>query len=107
MVFRIVYRVIYGFIGNDRVVERLAQSTIIRRSAQLTARWLTRGRQAVEDSIGGDVRNKQEVIDDLLRRRTADKTGSFGHRFVHRFRRELKDQFNEAKEELGQRRHRR
>ncbi|XP_054158340.1 uncharacterized protein LOC128956646 [Oppia nitens] len=105
MVFRIVYRLIYGFIGNDRVVERLAQSTIIRRSAQLTARWLTRGRQAVEDSIGGDVRNKQEVIDDL-RRRTANDTGIFG-RFVHRFRRELKDQFTEAKEELGQRRHRR
>jgi hypothetical protein len=90
MVFRIFYRIIYGYIDNEKLISRLSQSYPIRRAAQLVFYAVHRSRKSIEDNLNG----KQFLND--IKENTSNRLTQFKHRFETEFRNEL----NNAKEEL-------
>ena len=97
MPFRIVLQVIYRFIHNERIVEKLSESYPIRFAAKIVSRFVIRGRQSIEDNLNNI--NKQEFIEDIKQKTSDNRLTRFSQRLVQEF----KEEINNAKEELKRR----
>ena len=94
MVFRFFYRIIYGFVFNEKTIDRLADSYPIRTAARLVSRALIRGQRSIEDNMKNI--NKQEFIEDFKNKATDNSLTRISQRFTQAFKEEL----NKAKEEI-------
>ena len=83
MVIRIFYRIITGFITNEKIIERLADSYPIRRAAQMTSYLIHRSRQSIE-----------QAKDDLSQNTKIN--GVSPARFTRSFIREFKQDWSDA-----------
>ena len=95
-----IIRILFTLLNNPRVIEKLAESRIIRRAAQITAYALTKaqiaGRDASERALGSTVRGAAGGT-------PAADTGAIGalfRRLRETFVKELKEGWRDASKQI-------